>query len=756
MKFGKILIAVAILALFWTPFVKADDSKVNLSDAIYADLALKHQLSNVSIFYFDGNTDNNIDINSKRNWIPASTIKLYVAMYAYDQIAKGKVGLQDLVKIKSQNIVPSEIDTPELPYMKLGQTVTIARLLKQMLTQSDNTAYNTLLDIFDRRDVTKYVQDLGLANSSVRSKLNVDDQQILSEYATPGFGNNVTSAGDFATAFVLIRGNRIPGAAALYAILLQQKLNNMIPAQLPKKVTVAHKTGDLAPLYHDGGIIVDANRSYILSVFTNAGSPDVVAHLSQLIYSKNYNLIGKIATKTVGEYPNQTIDPLVFDTNAVLDVLGVSTPSSFLIPEVTAADLGIKDADLTLTTKLPLVIAPVDSPWHILVTSGYKISEAAVLLPSLRSGLKLQEMRQQLAEAEDLLARKKNDLALSTLNQVDTSLTNVVTDSSLIKNTQLQTDAKAISETRFEILHTAFVTDTTTDKTELIKNIARQARDSVEQIEPALPKAVSATSVSQAPIVAKVVKVNNGSITIKTNAGQELNVDTNNDTNTRTSGQDDAASENLSSLQIGSTIAVVGTTNGSEITPAFVLKDLPENLAIPIPATVLKVNDDNKTIVVSQDGKPVQMDLNPDTIIKSTDTNLPLNEVHPGDTIVARGTVEVATPSATPSTIQITAIATAIPTVLPTTVIHPTLVSTVSTKSTLVPTPTPKATSTPSPTVIKVDTIQVVKNNPVAPTATPVANKTAPTSVPQPTQVPVATSVPQPTAQVTPEPTKKK
>ncbi len=178
-----LVLPLSLILLFsslFSPHLAISSEKTEnatISDLVYADLALNGNLSKVSINYFDGNTNNNIDINSDKLWIPASTIKLYAAMYAYDQVARGKLSLDDQIVIDAKNTAPSEqVDSP-LPELTAGESVSMSRLIQQMIVQSDNTAFNTLLDVLDRREITKYIHDLGLINSNIGAKLNLDYSQ---------------------------------------------------------------------------------------------------------------------------------------------------------------------------------------------------------------------------------------------------------------------------------------------------------------------------------------------------------------------------------------------------------------------------------------------------------------------------------------------------------------------------------------------------------------------------------------------------
>lgn len=629
-----------------------------LADAVYADLAVHHELDNVSVFYFDGDPKNNIAVNSVRQWIPASTIKIFVAMYAFSQAAKGNLNLSDLVTISDNNAVASEIDTPDAPSIQSGQVMTIYDLVYKMITQSDNTAFNTLLDILDRREITKYAHDLGLVNTNVGAKLNLDDQQVQSEYQTQGYGDNTTTADDFATAFILIKGNQIPGASDLFMILSKQVINNMIPLNLPKEVVVAHKTGDLDPLYHDGGIIVGGNFSYILSVFTNLGNPNVVAHISELIYKRDPNLVGAdIKPKETGGVSSeeQTIDPLVLNPPAQTEVLAESTPSAIVVPTITASDLGITPGDLSLEIEknaLPRLIFSVDSPLRGLVPAWLNLVKATAFFPAARASADILNLKYQLAEANQFSKNGQKAEAGNILASVDKNLVQVAQDKAVVGNSNLQNMVKSISEARFSVLDEELKNLSGDEKIQAIKTIADQARNTVENVQPHIPKAVSSTNVTQKPILGQVTGKSGGTLVVQTAGGQQVLLPAGQQVKMKDQGDKDVHVAALSSIPVGSAIAVVAeTTSGNVVVPAFVLKNVPRQWVAPQPLKVLKVNTLNDTMVVSENGITTQVNITPETVIKGTDTSISLKDIKIGDSVVVRGTdiSAGAKKSATPS-----------------------------------------------------------------------------------------------------------
>jgi len=659
----KKLIIFGLLFLFLSQPIFASDKNIttlSISDAVYADLAIRNYLDNVSIYHTDGKTSDDIRLNETRHWIPASTVKTFAAMYAYKLMSEGKLHTYDTILIEPKNAVSTELVTDELPALLDGDSVTADRLIKQMITQSDNTAFNVLLDVLGRDNITKYIQSLGLTHSNVGSKLNLDTSQEQYEFDAPGYGINTTTAEDYARAFSLIQKNKIPGAKELLAILKDQKINNMIPLLLPKDVSCAHKTGDLDPLYHDGGICQDKKQSYVLAIFTNAGDTNLLAHLSELIYTKNFNLVGETLEKKSlgqGSQENHPLDALVMNP-PISYVLAASTFSNFPEQPITAADLGVTAKDLSLVIKdkdLPRVLIPADSPLHVFSDAWQTLKKGVVLFPKARRNVDLETARLRLAETKDLIKRGKEKQARVVLQSLQQGLSTVAKDAAIANDSSAQNTINAVSETRFAILADRLKQAKDNEKLTLIKEIASQAKATLQNIQPNIPHATNATNPSQKPLIGEVIKMTSNDITVKTAGGQELTISIN---NTSVIVKEKGVASNLSqtspgikevpsasptpasslnSLAVGTTVALFGSTTNNIFSPTFILKNIPKELAAPQPVTVAKVDTKHNTMVVVENGIYTQVNINKGTSIKGANTNIPLKEIKSGDIVIVHG-----------------------------------------------------------------------------------------------------------------------
>jgi len=76
----------------------------------------------------------------------------------------------------------------------------------------------------------------------------------------------------------------------MIAILTGQELNNGIPAGLPKGIRVAHKTGSITAIAHDGGLVfTEDGSSYALVILTRGFKKErdaekVIADISRSVW----------------------------------------------------------------------------------------------------------------------------------------------------------------------------------------------------------------------------------------------------------------------------------------------------------------------------------------------------------------------------------------------------------------------------------------------------------------------------------------
>jgi len=142
-----------------------------------------------------------------------------------------------------------------------GSQYTVWQLLWSMITVSDNTAANMLIRLVGRQNINQTMQSLGLTQTWLGDTIHSDgDVRELR-----------SSANDMSRLLLMMADHRLINAKAddaMLEILAGQRHNRMLPAWLPKNITIAHKTGTLHDTLNDVGIVELNGSPYVICVFT--------------------------------------------------------------------------------------------------------------------------------------------------------------------------------------------------------------------------------------------------------------------------------------------------------------------------------------------------------------------------------------------------------------------------------------------------------------------------------------------------------
>ncbi len=284
---------ILLILLFSTSIFAQKMSVENLKIAI--ETKLRTVEGEFAVAFKDLQTGKTLFINEKTNFHAASTMKTPVMIEVFKQAKSGKFNLSDstLVKNEFKSIVDGSIygmdiadDSSDGMYKKIGQKMTIYDLTYQMIIVSSNLATNILIDLVDAKNANATMRKLGAKDIQVLR--GVEDQKAFDK----GLNNSVT-AFDLMLIFEKIAKNKVinkQSCEAMLKILFDQKFDEIIPANLPKTVRVAHKTGSITGVQHDSGIVfLPDGRKYVLVLLSkklkNADAGvKVLAEVSEMIY----------------------------------------------------------------------------------------------------------------------------------------------------------------------------------------------------------------------------------------------------------------------------------------------------------------------------------------------------------------------------------------------------------------------------------------------------------------------------------------
>ena len=182
----------------------------------------------------------------------ASAIKLAIVYELFKQAGEGKVRLDEMVTLDRRQAVGGtgvlvEMGTP---------TLSIRDYAVLMVTLSDNTATNVLIDRLGMDKIAARMQGLGLPGTRLR--------RHMMDTAAARRGDENVSTPDELVRLLKAMNDGMPKAIEL----LKKPKENRLRKGLPEGVASADKSGELEGVRVDAGIVFAKNRPYALCVMT--------------------------------------------------------------------------------------------------------------------------------------------------------------------------------------------------------------------------------------------------------------------------------------------------------------------------------------------------------------------------------------------------------------------------------------------------------------------------------------------------------
>ena len=239
-----------------------------------------------TVYVFDLDTGNYVDIAGNAAIPAASTIKLPVLVAFFKAVDDGRITVDQAMAIQSSQIVGGSGDMQTQPP---GTRYTALEVATQMIINSDNTATNMMIDLLGGAAVlNQQFADWGLGVPVINNPLPALE------------GTNTTSAQDLVRMFAHLHKGEIVSLRSRDRILniLQRTYNKkLLPAGVSEATVSYNKTGDIGEVLADVALMDLPNgKRYAIATLVQRPNNDgrareLIRRISQTVYQTMNNAV---------------------------------------------------------------------------------------------------------------------------------------------------------------------------------------------------------------------------------------------------------------------------------------------------------------------------------------------------------------------------------------------------------------------------------------------------------------------------------
>lgn len=228
-------------------------------------------------------TGETVSIRGAETFPSASLVKVGVLVTLLEEVNAGRMRLDEPITMIARDRVGG---SGILKHMAPGHRLTVEDAAWMMVTLSDNTATNLLLDKLDIRTMWEKMESLGLPHTKIHSKTFRRSTSVAMDSSVK-YGLGVATPDETVQLFTLLHRGRAV-SPALDSMALEMLRANQDDAKLvrwlPAGVRVAHKSGDVDRARNDCGILYGPATPVALCVMTRDNqdtsyAPDNAANL---------------------------------------------------------------------------------------------------------------------------------------------------------------------------------------------------------------------------------------------------------------------------------------------------------------------------------------------------------------------------------------------------------------------------------------------------------------------------------------------
>ncbi|MBS1842546.1 MAG: metallo-hydrolase family protein [Acidobacteria bacterium] len=236
----------------------------------------------LGVYLLDLAANHEISVNADETFPTASIIKIAILAELFHQAQQGKLNLNDPYTLQSSDLVGgsgiSQALTPGATKLTLRDVAAL------MISVSDNSMTNVLINRLGMDNVNALLDSLGLTHTRLRRKMM--DLKAAAEGR-----ENVATPREIALLLEALYKGKVLNKQFTedFFNLLAVHKESYIPRYLPEDLRVANKPGELEGVRNDCGLVFTGKRPYILCAMSTyvrreQDAGDAIARISLTAY----------------------------------------------------------------------------------------------------------------------------------------------------------------------------------------------------------------------------------------------------------------------------------------------------------------------------------------------------------------------------------------------------------------------------------------------------------------------------------------
>lgn len=267
-----VIVIILVLSVLYRLYEIQKIPKITLESTITE--SLKGTKGSYSVTVKNFKTGETYSYEGNKSYQTGSLYKLWIMVTAFSQIQKGDLSEKEVLSSTIPDLNNKFNISSDSAELKEGSiTLTVGSALQQMITISHNYAAMLLSERVKLANVVRFLQENGFSESVVGVNLPTSTSSDIALFLEKLYLGKLANP---------------QNTKKMLDLLKAQELKNKLPKYLPTGTIIAHKTGEIDFLTHDGGIVYTKNGDYSIVVLSKSDLPvaaeDRIAQLSKAVY----------------------------------------------------------------------------------------------------------------------------------------------------------------------------------------------------------------------------------------------------------------------------------------------------------------------------------------------------------------------------------------------------------------------------------------------------------------------------------------